>query len=73
MAPDMQIDKAMALSMHHDLTPRIPIKKRIRRHIQAFLAGRRWPQTGDNEFFRKAVRSSELFHVRWAKDLLPRD
>lgn len=70
LPPEMQIDKAMALAMHHDLMPRIPLKKRIRRHIQALLAGRQWPPTGENEFFRKAVRSSELFHVRLTKDFL---
>jgi hypothetical protein len=42
----------------------LPLKKRLRRLIQAALAGRRWPSTGDDEFFRKAVRRHELFWVR---------
>ena len=63
VSSETQIDKAMALGMHHDLRPRLPIKKRLRRIIQSVLAGRRWPATGENEFFRKAVRSSELFFV----------
>jgi len=32
--------------------------------IQCVLAGRRWPATGEDEFFRKAVRRHELFWVR---------
>lgn len=59
-----QLDKAMALSMQHDLQGRLPWKKRCRRAFQYVLAGRRWPATGDNEFFRKAVRRHELFWVR---------
>ena len=62
--PDVQRDKAMALAMQHDLQTPLPWKKRLRRHLQFWLAGRRWPQTGESEFFRKAVRSSELFHIR---------
>ncbi|HPU79757.1 MAG TPA: PIG-L family deacetylase, partial [Accumulibacter sp.] len=59
-----QIDKAMALAMQHDLQARLPFKKRLRRIIQQLLAGRRWPASGDNEFFRKAVRRHELYWVR---------
>ena len=70
VSPEAQIDKAMALGMQHDLRPRLPFKKRLRRRIQTLLAGRCWPKTGENEYFRKAVRSHELFHVRRAKDFL---
>ena len=70
VSPEAQIDKAMALGMQHDLTPRLPFKKRLRRRIQTLLAGRCWPKTGENEYFRKAVRSHELFHVRRVKDFL---
>lgn len=59
-----QLDKAMALAMQHDLRGPLPIKKRLRRWIQVALAGRRWPPTGEDEFFRKAVRRHELFWVR---------
>lgn len=59
-----QIDKAMALAMMHDLQPRLALKKRIRRLLQRWLAGRRWPAYGDSEFFRKAVRRHELFFVQ---------
>ncbi|NQD35776.1 PIG-L family deacetylase [Permianibacter sp. IMCC34836] len=59
-----QIDKAMALAMMHDLQPRLPLKKRLRRLLQRGLAGRRWPAFGDSEFFRKAVRRHELFFVQ---------
>ena len=61
---DVQLDKAMALAMQHDLQGRLPFKKRLRRNLQQLLAGRRWPATGENEFFRKAVRRHELFWVR---------
>ena len=59
-----QLDKAMALAMQHDLQGPLPLKRRIRRWVQHVLVGRRWPATGDNEFFRKAVRRHELFWVR---------
>lgn len=60
---DMRLDKAMALTMQHDLQVPLPLKKRVRRVIQALLLGRRWPITGGDEFFRKAVRRHELFWV----------
>ncbi len=61
-----RLDKAMALAMQHDLQGPLPFKKRLRRLIQHVLAGRRWPATGDDEFFRKGVRRHELF---WVRDL----
>ncbi|MCF6781795.1 PIG-L deacetylase family protein [Stutzerimonas stutzeri] len=61
---ETRLNKAMALAMHHDLQVPLPLKKRLRRTIQRLLAGRRWPATGDDEFFRKAVRRHELFWVR---------
>lgn len=60
----VRLDKAMALAMQHDLQCPMPIKKRLRRWIQFVLAGRRWPPTGEDEFFRKGVRRHELFWVR---------
>ncbi|TFF41897.1 PIG-L deacetylase family protein [Pseudomonas sp. RIT623] len=59
-----QLDKAMALGMQHDLQGPLPLKRRLRRWLQHWLAGRRWPASGENEFFRKAVRRHELFWVR---------
>jgi len=61
---EQQLDKAMALGLQHDLQGSLPLKKRLRRLIQHALAGRRWPATGEDEFFRKAVRRHELFWVR---------
>ncbi len=58
-----QVDKAMALGMMHDLQPRPPFKRRLRRRLQGWLAGRRWPAYGEDEFMRKAVRRHELFWV----------
>ncbi|MCY1259495.1 GlcNAc-PI de-N-acetylase [compost metagenome] len=59
-----RIDKAQALAMQHDLQLPLAAKKRLRRLIQRVLAGRRWPASGEDEFFRKAVRRHELFWVR---------
>ena len=64
LSAETRLDKAMALAMQHDLQVPLPLKKRLRRSIQRILAGRRWPTTGDDEFFRKAVRRHELFWVR---------
>ncbi|WP_455924728.1 PIG-L deacetylase family protein [Pseudomonas putida] len=63
LAPAVQVDKAMALGMMHDLQPAPPFKRQVRRWLQQCLAGRRWPPYGDNEFMRKAVRRHELFWV----------
>ncbi|MGY4492050.1 PIG-L deacetylase family protein [Pseudomonas sp. TE3610] len=68
LSAEQQVDKAMALGMQHDLQGPLPLKRRLRRWIQHVLAGRRWPASGDNEFFRKAVRRHELFWVRNLKD-----
>ncbi|TWC41359.1 GlcNAc-PI de-N-acetylase [Pseudomonas sp. SJZ079] len=64
LSREVQLDKAMALAMQHDLQGRPPLKKRLRRLIQRLLSGRRWPASGEDEFFRKAVRRHELFWVR---------
>ena len=56
-------NKALALSMQHDLQTPLPVKSRLRRLIQRVLLGRAWPRTGENEFFRKAVRRHELFWI----------
>lgn len=61
---ETRLNKAMALRMQHDLQGPPSLKKRLRRVIQATLTGRRWPRTGGDEFFRKAVRRHELFWVR---------
>lgn len=64
LSPEARLDKAMALAMQHDLQLPQSAKRRLRRAIQRLLAGRRWPATGEDEFFRKAVRRHELFWVR---------
>jgi LmbE family N-acetylglucosaminyl deacetylase len=63
LSSDVQLDKAMALAMEHDLQGPLGFKRQLRRWIQQALVGRRWPATGNNEFFRKAVRRHELFWV----------
>lgn len=64
LSKNQQVDKAAALLMQHDLQQRLPLKRRLRRFIQRYLTGRRWPSSGDNEYLRKAVRKHELFWVR---------
>lgn len=64
LSPDRQWHKAMSLGMMHDLQPRLPFKRLLRRGIQRCFAARRWPAFGENEFFRKAVRRHELFWVQ---------
>ncbi|VVP90169.1 PIG-L deacetylase family protein [Pseudomonas fluorescens] len=68
LSSEVQLDKAMALAMEHDLRGPAVFKRRLRRWIQQVLAGRRWPVTGSNEFFRKSVRRHELFWVRDVSD-----
>ncbi len=58
-----QVDKAMALGMMHDLQPRPPFKRVCAAVCRGWLAGRRWPAYGEDEFMRKAVRRHELFWV----------
>ena len=64
LSAEKQWHKAMSLGMMHDLQPRLPLKRLLRRAIQRCLAARRWPAFGENEFFRKAVRRHELFWVQ---------
>lgn len=64
LSPAQQMDKAMALAMQHDLQAPLPLKQRLRRLIQSALTGRRWPDTGTDDYFRKAVRSGELFFIQ---------
>ncbi len=61
VSEERQCDKAMSLGMMHDLQPRMPFKRRVRRVIQRLLAGRAISPWGENEFFRKAIRRHELF------------
>jgi len=61
LSDQQQCDKAMSLGMMHDLQPRMPFKRRLRRLIQRLLAARAISPWGENEFFRKAVRRHELF------------
>ncbi|MBK6908699.1 MAG: PIG-L family deacetylase [Rhodocyclaceae bacterium] len=68
LTPAQQLDKAMALGMQHDLQEPLTLKKVARRIVQRWLTGREWPATGSNEYFRKAVRSSELFRLRTTLD-----
>ena len=48
------------------LHPPAPSRRRLRRLLQRWLAGRQPSPYGENEFFRKAVRRHELF---WRREL----
>lgn len=60
---DTQRDKALALDLMHDLRRPLKWKKWLRPRLQALLPGRSLPRFGEDEYFRKAVRSSEWFIV----------
>jgi len=64
LSTENQWHKAMSLGMMHDLQPRLPFKRLLRRALQRCLVARRWPAFGENEFFRKTVRRHELFWVQ---------
>lgn len=64
LTPQTQLNKILALGMQHDLQPPMPFKKKLRRLIQTILTGRKWPKSGENEYFRKAIRRHELFWVK---------
>lgn len=68
LCEQVRLDKAQALAMQHDLQVPLSFKKRLRRTIQWLLAARRWPESGEDDFFRKAVRRHELFWVRRLSD-----
>ena len=56
-----QKDKIMALEMNHDLRRPIRWKKWLRKRLQKALIKRYQPDYGEDEFFRKAVRTNEVF------------
>lgn len=58
---DKQKDKACALAMMHDLRPKLSLRKKLRKTLQAWLIGRPVTPYGEDDYFRKAVRDNELF------------
>ena len=56
-----QKQKAMSLAMQHDLQAPLSPKKKLRKYLQARLIGRIASPYGDDDYFRKAVKSSEIF------------
>lgn len=60
----VQIDKALALRMQHDLQTKLTSKKKLRRYIQSVLLGRKWPDIEGSDYFRKAVRRHEFFFIK---------
>lgn len=64
LTKETQLNKIIALGMQHDLHPPMPTKKKLRRFIQTILTGRKWPKSGENEYFRKAIRKHEVFWVK---------
>lgn len=70
---DQQRNKAMALAMMHDLQTPLRWKKRLRFQLQAWLIGRPLSPYGDDEYFRKAVRSNEIFFSYSTQQFLEAD
>ena len=63
LSTSSQIDKACALEMMHDLRPVISIKKQLRSWLHERFLGRLKSPAGYDPYFRKAVRTNELFIV----------
>jgi hypothetical protein len=55
--------KTCALGMMHDLTVPLSLKKKLRLHMQKLFLGRKVAPGGADPYFRKAIRSNELFYV----------
>ena len=66
---DLRIDKALSLSMMHDLQSSPSIKKQIRRSIQQWVCRRDHYHYGNNDFFSKTIKQQELFISCSAKSL----
>ena len=60
---EQQKDKVYALEMMHDLKRTQKLKRRIRAQLQR-LVGRRPNRYGAEGYFRKAIKSNELFFTR---------
>lgn len=56
-----QKNKIMAIEMNHDLRRPVRFKKWLRKCLQKALIKRYQPDYGEDEFFRKAIRTNELF------------
>ena len=60
---DLRRRKALALDLMHDLRRPVVRKKWWRKRLQQLILRRPLNPYGEDEFFRKAVRRSELFIV----------
>jgi len=67
---DMQKNKAASLAMMHDLQTPLRWKKRLRFKLQAWFIGRPLSPYGEDEFFRKAISSNELFYRQSCHDFM---
>lgn len=65
-----QKNKAAALAMMHDLQTPLRWKKRLRFKLQSWFIGRALSPYGSDEFFRKAVRSNEIFYRQSVDDFI---
>lgn len=62
LSDQMQRDKIYSLEMMHDLKPSLRFRKRLRKYLQKYFLGRSCFRYGQDDFFRKAIRSNELFY-----------
>ena len=56
-----QINKSCVLEMMHDLRSTKSLKINLRYHLQQLLAGRSFPYFGPESYYRKNVKSNEIF------------
>ncbi|MEW5010204.1 MAG: PIG-L family deacetylase [Cycloclasticus sp.] len=70
LSMDTQKNKAASLAMMHDLQTPLRWKKRLRFKLQSWFIGRPLSPYGDDEFFRKAVRSNEVFYRQSRNDFM---
>lgn len=61
--------KALALDLMHDLRRPLRFKKWWRRRLQALFLRRPLPQYGEDDYFRRALRNSELFFVAGQREM----
>ncbi|MRI31603.1 PIG-L family deacetylase [Endozoicomonas sp. OPT23] len=64
LSEEVQLNKAVALEMMHDLRRPVKAKKWLRAKLQSWFIGRKTPSYGHDPYFRKAVRANEIFIVK---------
>ncbi|WP_163835521.1 PIG-L deacetylase family protein [Spartinivicinus ruber] len=63
LSEKQQKDKVYALEMMHDLKVNVSVKKKLRKLLRQLLIRKGWVEYGEDEYFRKNIKSHELFFV----------